>query len=155
MHEIIKIVASYFIVIPVAAVIGLFIKLDNPNRKQLVVYLAIGGILSIILAKIGSHLYNDPRPFVVKHVTPLIAHGADNGFPSDHTLLSAFVGFALLKYSQRLGLALLLVAALIGAARVLANVHHVTDIVGSFGFAAAGVGIALLVTKRLFKPRNA
>src|SRR5579862_7570003 len=44
--------------------------------------------LTLLAAKISGYFIYDPRPFVVEHVKPLIAHAADNGFPSDHMLLT-------------------------------------------------------------------
>jgi undecaprenyl-diphosphatase len=154
MNETIKIVASYFILIPVIAVLIVFIRLRASERKSFIIYFAIGAVLSLLLAKIGSHFFSDPRPFVVSHVTPLIAHSNDNGFPSDHTLLSAFIGFALYKYSKKLAAALVVIAVLIGGARVLAHVHHVPDILGSFCFAAIGTAVAFYIVQRYFDKKQ-
>src|SRR5919199_4897641 len=46
-------------------------------------------VLSYVFAQIGGFVYNDPRPFAVEHFQPLLAHAADNGFPSDHALVAA------------------------------------------------------------------
>lgn len=151
MHEIIKIVAKYFIVIPLLIAVYVFIKLRTKQQRIDFLILVIGGgVLSLIVAKLGSHLINDPRPFIVGHFKPLIAHGNDNGFPSDHTLLSSFLGFALLKYSRKLGLITLLLAALIGAARMAAGIHHFEDIIGSFVI----TGISVLLISQLLKMIN-
>jgi undecaprenyl-diphosphatase len=78
-----------------------------------------------------SRFYFDPRPFVQGNFTPLLPHAADNGFPSDHTLLAAAIAFATFHFNKKLGLFLLLLAILVGVARILAGVHHVADIAGS------------------------
>jgi undecaprenyl-diphosphatase len=146
MNTIIKLIANYLILVPVLASAYLLFKLNKQRRIEFLIILVAGGVLSLILAKLGSALVQDPRPFVVGHFTPLIPHSADNGFPSDHTLLSSFLGYAILRYSKKLGIAMLLVAALIGASRVAAGVHHPLDILGSFVIA----GIACLVVAKLF-----
>ncbi len=146
MHELIKIVASYFIIIPVLAV-GYMAFVLKRRRLELLVSLVVGGVLSLVLAKIASHLYNDPRPFVQGHFTPLLPHGNDNGFPSDHTLLAAFIGWTILHYSRRAGIALLVIAGLIGAARMAGGIHHLSDVLGSFALAALGSSLAVLAVR--------
>jgi undecaprenyl-diphosphatase len=148
MDEIIKIVAKYLMAIPILLALYVFIRFRTKRQRLEFVVLVIGsGILSLLLAKIGSHFISDPRPFVVGHFQPLLPHGNDNGFPSDHALLTSFLGFALLPYSKKLGLIALVLAALIGAARMAAGIHHLEDIVGSFVI----TGISVLIVNELFK----
>lgn len=151
MNEIIKIIAEYFIILPVVAAIYILIKLKKKERIEFLILLVAGGLLSLLLAKLGGAIISDPRPFVVGHFTPLFAHATDNGFPSDHTLFGSFLGYLTLRYSKKIGIAVLIIAALIGTARVLAGVHHVADIIGSFVIAGIGFLIILFVLKLLTK----
>lgn len=151
MHEIIIVTAKYLIALPVVAVVVLAFRLTNQQRMELLGVLALGGAFSLALSRLGSHFYYDPRPFVVGHFTPLIPHGNDNGFPSDHTLLSAFLAFAVLHFSKKLGWSLLAVAAIIGLARVAAQVHHLVDIAGSFIITSVSCFVALLVVQAISK----
>lgn len=188
-HEIIRIVASDFIVIPVALAVATFFLLKTKELKtKFAATLVIGGVLALIFAIIGGAIVRSPRPFVVsqnernaqcdvladrQHLTatqenrfikslcllkpaeqPLIAHSNDNGFPSDHTLLSSLLGFAILPFAPIMGIATLLVALLIGTARVLAFVHHPIDIIASFVFAGAAVLIAYYSVKLYFAKRK-
>lgn len=133
MDGLITFVAKYFLLIPLIATTYLFIKLNPKARREMIVMLFCAGVLSIVLAKIAAHLHDDPRPYIRDGSVPLFAHNGDpNGFPSDHTLLASFLGFVALLYSRKVGVSLLVVAALIGWARVAAHVHHLTDIVASF-----------------------
>jgi len=153
MHEIIKIVAKYFIVLSVIGVAIVFARLGRQDRLRFAALLVLGGVVSYLLAKVGSHLYNDPRPFVQGHFRPLLSHAADNGFPSDHTLFTSFMAWACLVYSRKVGLALLLVAALVGLARMAAGVHHLSDVLASFVFAAVGCFVTrALIAKFYPKP---
>ncbi len=88
-------------------------------------------ILTYLLGKIGSFLYFDARPFVVDHFIPLIMHAADNGFPSDHTLLAAGLAAVGMYWNKKLGIVLWALAALIAVARVYVGVHHPIDVIGS------------------------
>lgn len=159
MNHLIVFVAKYFLFISVLAVAIYWLKLQQHKKLVLAVQLVVGGVIALLLAKIGAHFYYDTRPFVSHHIKPLFAHGADNGFPSDHALLTSFLGFTMLFYSRRLGIFLLAVAVAVGAARVAAHIHSPIDIVGSFVFAAIGVGAARFVvdefTKRNGRRRNA
>ncbi len=73
------------------------------------------------------------------HLTPLFPHAPDNGFPSDHALLTSFLAFSLWRWSRPFAAVLFANAILVGGARVLAHVHHVIDILGSYGFALVAV----------------
>lgn len=144
MDNLIIITAKYFIVIPVLVLLYLLFTARNDKKlltKAVFVVIA-GGIISYVLAKAGSHLIDSPRPFAVGHFKPLIDHAADNGFPSDHTLLAASLAWSIRVLSKRYSYAMLVVALLIGLSRMAAGVHHSWDILGSFVFAT----IAYFVT---------
>jgi undecaprenyl-diphosphatase len=139
--------ASYLIWVVVAAAVA-FIYFAKDRLGYIAVTLA-SGALAWGIAKALAALWYDPRPFVVGHFTPLIAHAADNGFPSDHALLSGVLASAVFAYDRRWGAALWLCALLIGMARVAAGVHHALDIAGSFVIAAAAVAAVALAARRL------
>lgn len=148
MHFIIRFVAQYFIILPIIAAIVVLIQLKGRRTKlTFIIKLVVAGILAIILARIASTIWYDPRPFVVGNFVPLLAHASDNGFPSDHTLLASLVGWVLLLYSRKYGIFTLIVAFLIGTARVLAGVHHPLDILGSFVISGIAVALVILVAK--------
>lgn len=153
MEALVTFVAQYLIFVSVAVVIVFFFKLPKETKKQFIIEAVVGGALALILAKIGSALINDPRPFVVGHFTPYFPHGDDNGFPSDHTLLTSFLGYLVLRYDRRWGIALLVLAALIGLSRVIAGVHHLTDIIGSFVLAGIAMAIVYFVEKQIKKSK--
>jgi len=154
------IIAKYAIAIPVIVAIVVFFTIKTKQERiRYAVTLVAGGILALLLARIGSALWYDPRPFVVSHLTPLIPHAADNGFPSDHTLLAAFIGWTTLSYARKTGIGILLIAALIGAARVFAHVHHTSDIIGSFVISGIATLIVVVIvrflpTKKKAPPRS-
>jgi membrane-associated phospholipid phosphatase len=132
MDGLITFVAKYFILIPVVIAGYIFFKLKGNKKQEMLVYLFCLAVLSIVLAKIGAHLFYNPRPYINDGTAPLFAHSGDpNGFPSDHTLLASFLAFGAYKYSKKAGYALMVVAVLIGWARVAAHVHHAVDIIGS------------------------
>jgi len=147
MDETVIIIAKYLIVILVLALTYVFFKQDKRHKVEMVALLAASVIVAALLAKLASVLHQDPRPFARDGITPYFSHGPDNGFPSDHTTYSAVIAFVIMKYSHKLGIALAVLALLIGSARVVAGVHHGQDIIAGFLIAAASTGLSVLVLK--------
>jgi undecaprenyl-diphosphatase len=148
--SIIRFVGRYFFIVSVVVVAYCWLRAKLSIKISLGWHLVAGGVLAVVLAKIAAHLYYDPRPFVTHHLVPLIAHSADNGFPSDHALLCAFLAFTMLLYSRRAGVFLIIIALLVGWARVAAHLHNPRDVVGSFVIAAVAV-IAVEVVSKIFQ----
>ncbi len=123
--------AKYLIFIVLIFAFIYFLTLPRNKQKEIVTFGIITLLLTYIVALIAGHCYYNPRPFVLGHSTPLVAHSPDNGFPSDHMLLASAVAMIIFFFNKKVGTGLGLLAILIGTARVLAGVHHYIDIVGS------------------------
>lgn len=147
MNSLIVFVAKYFLYISVLIVGVYWLRASTKDKFSLAWKLVAGGILALAMARVSAHFYYDTRPFVAEHIKPLFAHAPDNGFPSDHALLTSFLGFSLLAYSRRVATVLLLNAVLVGAARVAAHVHSPIDIIGSFVFAGLSAVIIVLLDR--------
>ena len=93
---------------------------------------------------------------MTEHVAPPFAHAADNGFPSDHTLLSMFLAACVFWYSRRWSVVLLGITVAIGATRVATrvatHVHHPIDIIAAMGLAIVAALVARPVAVRLTRP---
>jgi undecaprenyl-diphosphatase len=145
MNTLIIFCAKYLIVLPVLVLFIYWLRSSTLNKRKIIILSFIALPLAYVLAKIGSHFYFNPRPFVVDYFIPLIPHANDNGFPSDHTLLAASISFVQYAFNKRLGALLLAVTIFIGSARVFAGVHHSIDIIGSILISA----IVVLLTHAL------
>ncbi|HEX8993713.1 MAG TPA: phosphatase PAP2 family protein [Candidatus Paceibacterota bacterium] len=143
------IVAKYLIVVPAAAVGIYFFSRPRSEWGHMLLFLVPSGLLALLLAWIGGHLYTDPRPFVVGNFIPLVPHAPDNGFPSDHMLLASWLAMVASIKDKRFGAVLWVVALVIGAARVYVGVHHAIDIVGSAIIACVAVIAWRAVFRRL------
>ena len=141
MNLLIVITAKYVVYVILLAAAVLWFTRPKTDRWPLAVNGVLAAAIGLLLTKLAGKLYYDPRPFVVHHLTPLISHAADNGFPSDHTVLSALVAFWAFQVSRLWGTVLLVLAIAVGASRVAAHVHSPQDIVG--GFVIAGVAVLL------------
>lgn len=104
--------------------------------------------LSFLLGKFLGMLIINPRPFVVDGIEPLIQHVADNGFPSEHTLLVATVAGIVFIHNRTFGLVLFGLSVLVGVGRVLSGVHHVVDVVGSFVIAGVAVYVSVVFLQK-------
>jgi undecaprenyl-diphosphatase len=153
MHEAVIFVAKYFILIPVIVAAVVWLRLPAKEKLRFAVLAVLGAAIAYGLAKLGSALFYNPRPFVAGHFTPYFAHGADNGFPSDHTLLAGALAALVFSRNRRWGWLLFAVALLIGLSRVIAGVHHLIDILGAIAFGCAGMWLASVLVGRLWPQR--
>lgn len=154
MHEIVIIIAKYAIALPLSVGVTVWFRIPRSRRLEIALLMVISVVVTAALMKLVATLHQDPRPFVRDGVHPYFAHGADNGFPSDHTAYSAVIAFVVLRYSRPAGVALAILSLLIGASRVIAGVHHGQDIIGGFLVAAIGVVISVLLIKLAPRPRR-
>ena len=109
-----------------------FLRLPRQTKKEVLIIGLITGALALLLGRLIAIFYFDPRPFVSGHFTPLIPHDPDNGFPSDHTLLSSAIAMTVTLRDRRAGALLWVVALLVGMARIASGLHSATDVIGSF-----------------------
>jgi undecaprenyl-diphosphatase len=142
MHETVIIIAKYFIVLAVLIAFAVWLRVSTPQKKRFIVLAVLGGIFSLALAKLGSKLYSDPRPFVAGHFTPYFSHAPDNGFPSDHSVAAGLIAALLLMRRHLVGVLFAVGAALIAWARVAAHVHHLQDVLTGLALGAAAAVIA-------------
>ena len=139
MHFPIIFAAKYLhLIVILAAVIALAIK-DSSTRRKIIKLGVLALPASYLTAKILSHFFYNPRPFVVEHTTPLISHAANNGFPSDHTLLAMTVAATFFIYDRRIGTMLAILSLAVGLGRILTRVHYPIDV-------SASAVIAFLIT---------
>lgn len=151
----IRVVGQYFVAISVVLVALYWLRASRRVKVTLASVLVLGGAIGLALMEVAGKVFYDTRPFVTHHVTPIIPHAADNGFPSDHALLCFFLAFALYGYSKRLSLVLFVNAVLVSWARVAAQIHSPLDILGSLVFALIAALVAQAVVRRVVARRNA
>jgi membrane-associated phospholipid phosphatase len=142
--------ANYFVFIEAVVTAGAVgLGLYQQSRDNVLRWLMAAGVTGVtaeVFTQIGGALYNDPRPFV-GHFKPLIAHVADNGFPSDHALLAAFLVVCVLLARAWLAVPpVVALAVLVDWARAGAGIHHPIDVIGSDVFVAAGALIGFALT---------
>ena len=130
MNTLIIFSAKYLYLVAVLFAVVLWWRLKE-QRKDIAVLGIISLPLMYLVSRLAGYLYFNPRPFVVGHFVPLISHSVDNGFPSDHTLLLSALAMLFFYYRRSASVLLWGFAFIVGAARVMAGVHHWLDIAGS------------------------
>jgi undecaprenyl-diphosphatase len=121
---------------------ALYVSLIYRNRwKELLSATLFISLIAFAISLIANRIIEDPRPFVVSGVQPLISSSSDNGFPSDHTLLLAATAAVILVVSRGVGILGLIAAFAVGMARVYARVHHIEDVLGSMAIAMIAFGL--------------
>ena len=151
------------------------------ERRAAVLWVAIACVAAYILNLLIEHVIFEPRPFITHHVHDLVAHAADDSFPSDHTAWAFAVGgmFLLqllpawsrarhqkhasgdstllkaLNYPAWITLLTLAMGCLIGFARVFVGVHYPDDILGGAFDGLLAAIVMTLARVLLSKPTNA
>ncbi len=144
-------IARDLIFLLVIASIVVLALAKKKERSILAKITVLGGGLALLLSRLASLVYSNTRPFVEEGITPIIAHAANNGFPSDHALLGFTLASVVYVYNKKMGACFFLVAAAIGASRVYLSIHSPEDIVGSLVIAVIAVAVASVIIKRHWK----
>ncbi len=148
-HSVVVLIAQDMLFVVGLIALIYWFRLDTQNKVKFLIFGIITGLVALLLAKVGGSLFYNARPFVSDNLVALMPHAADNGFPSDHTLLSAAIAVSVYYFSKKLGLVLFGLAIIIGVSRVLAHVHHPIDIIGSLIFAVIGGLVAYWLTPKI------
>src|SRR2546422_10866940 len=147
--------ANYLWYVIIGIAVAYFLIQPRAEQKRMLIFAALVLPLVYLVSIVGGALYDDPRPFVVEHFTPLFPHKPSNGFPSDHVLWSAATSAIIFPSNKYLSLLLWVLTILVGAARLHAGVHHPIDIVGSMLMAIVVASIVHLIIRRMKMFRDA
>lgn len=130
-----------FVLVAIAAV-SLLVFVPTENKFAAYSRMLLAGLTSYLVAKLMALVYQPSaqRPFELLGVDPGASYLNNPGFPSDHALFVWVLVFAVCYGVRRrgLGLAMVVLALVVCAGRVLALVHTPLDIIG--GIVAASIG---------------
>ena len=90
-------------------------------------------------------------PFAVQAATLLLPPSHDPSFPSDHATFAFAIAVGLFLVSKRVGVLALILAALIGLARVYTGEHYVSDVIGG-ALIGSGAMLAAARARRVLEP---
>jgi undecaprenyl-diphosphatase len=151
--------AARDLVFVIALLSGLvFLRATAKQKQLLLVSAGLALLIGFALVLIAGAIHYHARPFVLYNIAPLVAHGNDNGFPSEHTFIAMLMAFLIAQVSWRWGLGLFGLALAVGIGRVAALVHWPIDIVGGTIIAALAVAgahfAAAYILKLIAKPKS-
>src|SRR5712692_7697729 len=117
---------------------------ERERRQRLVLLALIAAAGSLLVNQIIIRIWSRPRPFAVQAATLLLPPSHDPSFPSDHATFAFAIAAGLFLVSKRIGVPALILAALIGLARVYTGEHYLSDVIGG---ALIGSGAALAAAR--------
>ena len=99
-------------------------------------------LATLIVVTVVRALINAQRPYEKYDYKPVVRKETKGkSFPSRHTVSAFIIAMAFLYLETRLGVVMLVIAALIGATRILSGVHFIRDVVSG---AAIGIIIGVI-----------
>jgi undecaprenyl-diphosphatase len=115
----------------------------RPPRGALVPF-GLGAAVAALAVFIAGALHDESRPFAMLHVAPLVPHGLDNAFPSDHSAAAAYVSTVVAFLDLPLAIVAWIATIALGLARSYCLLHTPLDvfagwILGALPAVAAGV----------------
>lgn len=122
------------------------------RNQRIAILTAFGAAAALVFNQLLIlFAWRRPRPFVVQAAHLLLPPSKDPSFPSDHATFSLAVAVGLLFCSKRIGIAALVVAALVGLSRVFVGEHYPTDVLGGALIGAAAT-LAVVRAQRPLEP---
>ena len=136
---------------------GLFISLAafvfglwRGRTRGLLPWFVLAAVAAVGLDLLGGRVFFDQRPFVRLGVAPLFAHSVDNGFPSDHSAVAAFLAGIVWFIDSPTAAVAIAAAVAIGVARVYALVHWPIDVLAGWCIG----GLPAVVAMYLWRART-
>ncbi|HZU14548.1 MAG TPA: hypothetical protein VFB58_17050 [Chloroflexota bacterium] len=135
----------------VVVVLGLLYQRRHPFVVCWTLTTSLMVAFSLILGRLASLLYQDPRPQTVIHLAPLrpfellLPHALTNSFPSAHGILTALIATAVLLIHRRWAIPFIVLAPVILWARAGVALYPLLDTLGAWAVvAAAAAGAAAI-----------
>ncbi len=126
-----------------------FAKQDRLRVRYRLVAAFLSALLArFVVVEIIHLLLPRNRPFISYNLHQLITKDNESSFPSGHTTFAVALGMSLYFYNKKIGLIILVLACLMGVARVMAGIHYPSDVAGGV---IVGIITAFLIEKLLAK----
>ena len=97
-------------------------------KHPLFIHTLIKPLIAFISVTIIRKLINRKRPYEYMNIKPLVSHKLGQSFPSRHTLSAMIIALVTLNIHTTLGIIMFVLASVIGLCRILAGVHHISDV---------------------------
>lgn len=141
-----RVIVFFAVYFPVVVIIlaGLFLlfhhevfKADKPfeilkQKYREIALVFAAGTLAWIFAHLFKFLFHAPRPIESLEGINLLFDKTGGGFPSGHAAFFTALAFAIFFTHKKASYVFMLLALLIGLARIAAGVHFPADVLGGF-----------------------
>lgn len=91
--------------------------------------------IAFIILTIFRKLVNRKRPYEIYNYEPLLSHKSGQSFPSRHTLSAVIIALVCYDIHMILGIVMLILAIIIALSRIIAGLHHISDVIVAIIFA--------------------
>ena len=137
LHDVLPLVMYIFYPVQMIA-----LAINNGIGSEVFLRFTLIPLCTLIFVTVIRALINAKRPYEVYDYSPAV-HKDTKGksFPSRHTVCAFIIAMAFLYVNFRVGVIMLVIAAIIGVTRVLAGVHFIRDVISG---AAIGILIGVL-----------
>lgn len=104
---------------------------DGKIKRETVIHAVFSCFLAWAVSELIKYIFPTPRPFQATGGLPLtLTVPGDGAFPSTHTAVSFALAVTIVKHDKKVGILYLIMAGLVGVARIIAQVHYPIDIIG-------------------------
>lgn len=122
--------------------------IDGNIKKETVLHALFACTIAWFTTETIKYFFPTLRPFQVNNLVPLTTTiPGDGAFPSTHTSVGFALAVTILKHNKKIGILYLIMASLVGVARILAHVHYPIDIIAG---AVIGTAISRLTSSKHF-----
>ena len=122
--------------------------IDGKIKKETVIHAVFSCALAYVVTDLIKNYFPVLRPFVFSELIPTTLYvPSDGSFPSTHTAVGFALAVTILKHDRKVGILYLIMAGLVGIARILAHVHYPIDIIAG---ALIGTIISRLTSSKHF-----
>lgn len=136
--------ASFLIWFLYAGLLLLWV-IDGKIKKEAIIHALLASLTAWLLAEFIKSLIPTARPFLLND-DPIktLTFPSDGAFPSAHAGAAFALAVTIWLHDRKVGWIYLILALVIGIARVVANVHYPQDILGGI---VLGILIAFMIEK--------
>lgn len=121
---------------------------DGKIKKETVIHAIFSCFLAYLITELIKNIFPTLRPYVINGLDPLtLTNPSDGAFPSSHTAVGFALALTIFEHDRKVGTLYIIMAALVGIARIIAHVHYPIDIMGG---AAIGLLISRLTSSKHF-----
>jgi len=121
---------------------------DGKIKKETVIHAVFSCAIAYVVTDLIKNYVPTIRPFMINGLIPIsLVIPTDSAFPSTHTAVGFALAVTILKHDKKVGVLYLIMAGLVGIARIMAQVHYPIDIIAG---ALIGIIISRLTSGKHF-----